>query len=183
MDDLDIARISNMNFQRRGVDPNTARVDQLSFHQRGNKLAIEFGHALFTESLVEFDQRGGIKDRVHQGKMADIASRQALPNLDLDFFVAQSSAKLQLNYSRIDPHRCGWPALALVEHVCETPNQLGRTQKLVHFTKLFVQLTQPNIGESITKTHLLTDYSAHNLFYIIHLIRLKKFVTFSVKAS
>src|SRR6266576_844231 len=55
MQDPDVTGIGDVGFQGRRIDANTARLDRASPNQRFNEQAVELGHPLLAESLVEFN--------------------------------------------------------------------------------------------------------------------------------
>ena len=76
-------------------------------------------------------------------------SMAVFPNFRLNFFVAQSPAKLQIHHAQIDPYGCAGSAHALIENFFEGFDQRGIPQKLVDFLELVVRLVQgPSIKPS-----------------------------------
>src|SRR4030095_3411920 len=183
MQDPDVTGISDVGFQSRRIDANAAWLDRASLNQRFNEMTVELGHSLLAESVVEFNQRGGIGDCIHQRQMAEVAPRQPFSYLGLDFFVAQPPAKLQIHHAQIDPDRCAGAAHAIIEDFFEGLEQNRIRQKLVDFPKFLIQLVQRGVDKAVAKTHLLRNHFTHDFFYINPLLRPKKIVTFSVRTS
>src|SRR5918993_3537761 len=134
--------------------------------QMTDQLLVQIGNPLLTESLVELDQRGGIGNRIHQRQMAEIAPRQPLSHLNLNFLVTQSPAELKIHHPKINPRGRPGSTHTLVEDFFKRLEQRPLAQKLVDFLELLVQLIQTRIDEAVAKTHLLRYCSAHVFFYI-----------------
>ena len=174
----------NVGLQRGRVDADPTRLDRSVLDQMTDQLLVQIRDPLVAKSLVELDQRGGIGNRIHQRQMAEVSPRQSFPNFRLNFFVAQSPAKLQIHHAQIDPYGCAGSAHTLVEDFFEGIDQCRTRQKLVDFLELFVQLIQRPIDKAIAKTHLLRYRSAHNLyFYTKPTMTPKNIPTFSVRTS
>lgn len=184
MEDPDIGGIGNMGFQRGRVDANPTRLDRSVLNQMTDQLLVQMRDPLFAKSLVELDQRGGIGNRIHQRQMAEVSPRQSFPNFRLNFFVAQSPAKLQIHHAQIDPYGCAGSAYALIENFFEGLDQCWARQKLVDFLELVIQPVQTPIDKAIAKTHLLRYCSTHNLFFYTKATMIpKKILTFSVRTK
>src|SRR5258706_1148143 len=180
----DIGGIGDLVFQGGRVDANPARFDRSVLDQMTDQLLVQIRDSLFTEPLVELDQRGSIGNRFHQRQMAEIAPRQSFPHLNLDFFVAQSPARLEIHHPKINPRRRTSSPHTLLEQVFTHLEQLVMAQKLVHFIELFVQLIQTRIDKAVAKTQLLGYRFAHDLsLYTIHTFSAKNLLTFSVRTN
>src|SRR5712692_1786308 len=154
--------VTDVSFERGGVDANTARLDRAGFNQRSHQLLIKLGHPLLPESLVELDQGGGVGHRIHQRQMTEITPRKSLADFPLNFLVAQTPAKLQIHHPKINPYGSARTAQALIENLLERLEQFGLTEKLIDFPKLLVQFIQRGIDKAVAKTELLSYVCAHS---------------------
>src|SRR5207245_4094997 len=124
---------------------------------------MQLVHPLVPGSLVALAQGRCVANRIHQRQMAEITPWKSLSHFPLQFFVAQTPAKLQIHHPKINPYRSARTAHTLIENLLERLEQFGLTEKLIDFLKLLVQFIQRGIDKAVAKTELLSYGCTHSL--------------------
>src|SRR4029077_11186764 len=140
-----IVGVADVSLKGGGVDPNSSRLNRTALQQFLNKTFIEPSDSIFTKSLVELDQGRSVGNSILQRKMAEIAPRQPLSHFPLNFFIAQTPAKLQIHHPKLNPYRCARTAQSLIKNLFKGLHQLRIGQKLIDRLELLVQFIERSI--------------------------------------
>src|SRR5689334_19069470 len=93
MNNPHVIGVTDVSLKSGGVDPNPTRLDRTSFQQLPDQPLVQPLDPVFAKPLIEFDQGGRVRYRIHQRKPTKIAPRKSLSDFPLYLLITQAPAE------------------------------------------------------------------------------------------